>query len=71
MGNLRRPPKLVEKRYGQDALILALARGHLGKPIGSEAVFHVEGILSEIHHADGHSHRIEQGGSIRFPVHLP
>lgn len=39
MGNLQGQLKLVEKFYGQDVLLLALARGYLGKLIDNKAVF--------------------------------
>ena len=39
MGNLQGQLKLVEKSYGQDVLILVLARGYLGKLIDNKAVF--------------------------------
>lgn len=39
MGNLQGQLKLVEKSYGQDVLILVLARGYLGKLLDNKAVF--------------------------------
>ena len=39
MGNLQGQLKLVEKSYGQDVLLLVLARGYLGKLIDNKAVF--------------------------------
>ena len=39
MGNIQNQLKLVEKSYGQDVLLLTLARGYLGKLIGNKAVF--------------------------------
>ena len=39
MGNIQGQLKLVEKSYGQDVLILVLARGYLGKLIDNKAVF--------------------------------
>jgi ParB-like chromosome segregation protein Spo0J len=39
MGNLQGQLKLVEQSYGQDVLILVLARGYLGKLIDNKAVF--------------------------------
>jgi hypothetical protein len=39
MGNMHEQLKLVEKSYGQDVLLLVLARGYLGKLIGNKAVF--------------------------------
>jgi len=39
MGNIQGQLKLVEKSYGQDVLILVLARGYLGKLIDNTAVF--------------------------------
>ena len=38
MGNIQNQLKLVEKSYGQDVLLLVLARGYLGKLIGNKAV---------------------------------
>lgn len=38
MGNLQGQLKLVEKSYGQDVLLLVLARGYLDKLIGNKAV---------------------------------
>ena len=38
MGNLQGQLKLVEKSYGQDVLLLVLARGYLGKLIDNKAV---------------------------------
>ena len=38
MGNLQGQLKLVEKSYGQDVLLLVLARGYLGKLVGNKAV---------------------------------
>lgn len=39
MGNLHDQFKLIEQSYSQDMLNLVLARGYLGKLLGSEAVF--------------------------------
>lgn len=39
MGNIQGQLKLVEKSYGQDVLLLVLARGYLGKLIDNTAVF--------------------------------
>ncbi len=39
MGNLQGQLKVVEKSYGQDVLLLVLARGYLGKLIDNRAVF--------------------------------
>ncbi|GAD22630.1 plasmid partitioning protein RepB C-terminal domain-containing protein [Acidovorax sp. MR-S7] len=39
MGNLQGQLKLVEKSYGQDVLLLVLARGYLAKLIDNKAVF--------------------------------
>ncbi|SUD95419.1 RepB plasmid partitioning protein [Ralstonia mannitolilytica] len=39
MGNIQGQLKLVEKSYGQDVLLLVLARGYLGKLIDNKAVF--------------------------------
>ncbi len=39
MGNLQGQLKVVEKSYGQDVLLLVLARGYLGKLIDNKAVF--------------------------------
>jgi ParB-like chromosome segregation protein Spo0J len=39
MGNLQGQLKLVEQSYGQDVLMLVLARGYLGKLIDNKAVF--------------------------------
>jgi ParB-like chromosome segregation protein Spo0J len=39
MGNVQGQLKLVEKSYGQDVLLLVLARGYLGKLIDNKAVF--------------------------------
>ncbi|HHW4679381.1 MAG TPA: plasmid partitioning protein RepB C-terminal domain-containing protein [Xylella sp.] len=39
MGNLQGQLKEVEKSYGQDVLLLVLARGYLGKLIDNKAVF--------------------------------
>lgn len=39
MGNLQGQLKLVEQSYGQDVLLLVLARGYLGKLIDNKAVF--------------------------------
>lgn len=39
MGNLQGQLKLVEHTYGQDVLMLVLARGYLGKLIDNKAVF--------------------------------
>ncbi|SCK61126.1 Chromosome segregation protein Spo0J, contains ParB-like nuclease domain [Variovorax sp. HW608] len=39
MGNIQGQLKLVEQSYGQDVLILVLARGYLGKLIDNKAVF--------------------------------
>ncbi|MBS0382041.1 MAG: ParB N-terminal domain-containing protein [Proteobacteria bacterium] len=39
MGNIQGQLKLVEKSYGQDVLILVLARGYLGKLIDNKPVF--------------------------------
>lgn len=39
MGNIQGQLKLVEKSYGQDVLLLVLARGYLGKLIENKAVF--------------------------------
>ena len=39
MGNLQGQLKLVEKSYGQDVLLLVLARGYLAKLIDKKAVF--------------------------------
>ncbi|WP_215844440.1 plasmid partitioning protein RepB C-terminal domain-containing protein [Acidithiobacillus montserratensis] len=39
MGNLQGQLKVVEQSYGQDVLMLVLARGYLGKLIDNEAVF--------------------------------
>ena len=39
MGNLQGQLKLVEKSYGQDVLLLVLARGYLTKLIDNKAVF--------------------------------
>ena len=38
MGNIQNQLKLVEKSYGQDVLLLVLARGYLGKLVGNKAV---------------------------------
>jgi hypothetical protein len=38
MGSIQNQLKLVEKSYGQDVLLLVLARGYLGKLIGNQAV---------------------------------
>ncbi|MFX3544359.1 plasmid partitioning protein RepB C-terminal domain-containing protein [Ralstonia mannitolilytica] len=38
MGNIQGQLKLVEKSYGQDVLLLVLARGYLGKLIDNKAV---------------------------------
>lgn len=38
MGNLQGQLKLVEKSYGQDVLLLVLARGYLGKLVDNKAV---------------------------------
>lgn len=38
MGNIQNQLKLVEKSYGQDVLLLVLARGYLGKLGGNKAV---------------------------------
>lgn len=39
MGNLQGQLKVVEKSYGQDVLLLVLARGYLGKLIDNKAVY--------------------------------
>lgn len=39
MGNIQSQLKLVEKSYGQDVLLLVLARGYLGKLLDNKAVF--------------------------------
>lgn len=39
MGNLQGQLKVVEKSYGQDVLLLVLARGYLGKLIENKAVY--------------------------------
>lgn len=39
MGNIQGQLKLVEKSYGQDVLLLVLARGYLGKLVDNKAVF--------------------------------
>ena len=38
MGSLQGQLKVVEKSYGQDVLLLVLARGYLGKLIDNKAV---------------------------------
>lgn len=38
-GNLQGQLKLVEKSYGQDVLLLVLARGYLGKLLDNKAVY--------------------------------
>lgn len=39
MGNIQGQLKLVEKSYGEDVLLLVLARGYLGKLIDNKAVY--------------------------------
>jgi len=39
MGSLQGQLKVVEKSYGQDVLLLVLARGYLGKLIDNKAVY--------------------------------
>ncbi len=39
MGNLQGQLKVVEKSYGQDVLLLVLARGYLGKLVDNKAVY--------------------------------